>query len=254
MSSTRLSLPSAKSDQPLSAVKEQLRFDELQLRVGDRIRIDSPNPRGRFTVRYLGAYPDQFLLVSMPVQHDVVKPLRSGTRVQLRFVALDRACVVNARVLKAVDEPQPMLWLSYPEQVEAARVRELPRVATDLIVSVDEAEPGHFGGGWPRQALCSDLSLRGACIEAGDQLGEIGDGLLLTLRLQVDGIDQVLLLESRIRSLEEVEDSLAGGYRMLHGVEFAAVDEDNRLVLAGFVYQQLLLEQFGPGIGVAPFG
>ena len=101
-------------------------------------------------------------------------------------------------------------------------------------MSVDEADPGNFGSGWPRQALCGDISLHGARVEASDQLGEIGDGLYITARVGVGEIDQVMLLEGVIRNLEEIEDSFNDGFRMLHGIEFVAPDEGNSTDLDRF--------------------
>jgi hypothetical protein len=138
-----------------------------------------------------------------------------------------------------------MLLLEYPREVEAVLVRKAPRVNSRLIVSVDEADPGHFGSGWPRQALCCDISLHGARIEAGDQLGEVGDGLYITARVKVGEVDQVMMIEGTVRNLEEVEDSFSDGFRMIHGLEFSSMDEETQLILAGFVYQQMLREQVG---------
>ena len=238
----------------LNPVKEQFEFAQLRLMVGEPIKLETRNPRGRYGVRFLGAYPQQGLLLSAPVLNESVKSLKVGTKLRLRFVAQQRACAFSSRVLKLEHTPAPMLWIEYPDQVEAVRIQQRPRVEAQLIVSVDEVDAGNFGGGWPRQALCADLSLEGARIEAGDQLGEIDDGLFITLRVQVGGVDQVMLLEARIRALEEIEDGfdssgkadLGAGMRMVHGVEFSGMDEETRLILSGFIYQQQLLQLLGP--------
>ena len=225
--------------------KEQLPFDELKLAVGERVRLETVSQRGRYTVRYLGAYPDRCLMVSVPVIHGTPINIKEGASVRLRLIALNRACAFTSRVIKVQSSPVPMLMLEYPREVEAVLVRKAPRVNSPLIVSVDEADPGHFGSGWPRQALCCDISLHGARIEAGDQLGEVGDGLYITARVQVGEVDQVMLVEGTIRNLEEVEDSFNDGFRMIHGLEFTGLDEEAQLILAGFVYQQMLREQVG---------
>lgn len=230
---------------PLTGAKERVRFDDLRLAVGERIRLETSAPRGRFSVCYLGAYSERCLMVTMPVLRGAEKQIKEGAAITLRLIALNRACAFKTKLIRAQTLPVPMLFLGYPDAVEAVLVRKAPRVNTQVIVSVDEAEAGHFGSGWPRQALCCDLSLHGARIEASDQLGEIGDRLYVTARVRVGEVDQVLLVEGVIRNMEEVEDSFSDGFRMVHGLEFMAMDEETQLILTGFVYQQMLREQIG---------
>ena len=238
--------PKLQAQKPrLQGKKQQLPFDELKLAVGDRVRLETSTPRGRFSVRYLGAYPERCLMVTMPVVNGIDKPIKEGMQVTLRLIALNRACAFKVRMVKAQATPVPMLFLSYPDKVEAVLVRKAPRANTQVIVSVDESETGNFGSGWPRQALCCDISLHGARVEASDQLGEIGDGLFVTARVRVGEVDQVLMVEGIIRNLEEIEDSFSQGFRMVHGLEFVGLDEETQLILAGFVYQQMLREQVG---------
>ncbi|MEH6824452.1 MAG: flagellar brake protein [Motiliproteus sp.] len=238
-------LPQQVSALPLSGVKEQLRFDDLRLAVGERIRLETASPRGRFSVRYLGAYSEHCLMVTLPILNGAEKPIKEGTSITLRLIALNRACAFKTKLLKVQRVPVPMLFLDYPDAVEAVLVRKAPRVNSQLIVSVDEADSGHFGSGWPRQALCCDISLHGARIEASDQLGEVGDRLYITARVRVGEVDQVLLVEGLIRNLEEVEDGFSEGFRMVHGLELVGMDEETQLILTGFVYQQMLREQIG---------
>ncbi len=232
-------------EQPLPGLKETMAFDDLRLAVGERIRLETVKPRGRYSIRYLGAHSQRCLIVSMPVVYGSPKPIKEGVEVRLRLIARNKACAFTTRVLSVQSSPVPLLLLEYPGEIEAVRVRQAPRIHSQLIVSVDEAVAGNFGSHWPRQALCCDISLRGCRIEAGDQLGEIGDRLYITARVRIGAIDQVVLLEGIIRNLEEVEDSFNEGVRMIHGLEFSELDEDTQLILTGFVYQQMLREQVG---------
>ena len=225
--------------------KEQLPFDELKLAVGERVRLERVSQQGRYTARYLGAYPGRCLMVSAPINNGVAVSLKQGATVRLRLIALNRACAFSCRVLKVIATPAPMLLLEHPGEIETVVVRKSVRVRSQLIVSVDEAEAGQFGSSWPRQALCCDISLQGARIEAGDQLGEVGDRLYITSRVQVGAVEQVMMIEGIIRNLEEVEDSFNEGFRMVHGMEFTGLDEEGLLILTGFVYQQMLQEQVG---------
>ena len=104
--------------------------------------------------------------------------------------------------------------------------------------SADEFEEGGLDGSsqWPRSVLCKNLSLTGAGLLSKMPLGKPGNRLYLTLRLCVAGHDQVVMVPAIVRNVPSRE----GDYQ--YGIEFFDLDEDARLVLAGFVYQQCLLE------------
>lgn len=231
--------------QRLESGKERLQFEDLKLPVGERVQLETRSGRGRYNVRFVGFFADRGLLVSLPALKGAPKLLAEGTPVTLRFMALNRACAFASRVQKAQLAPLPLLYLDFPGEGEAVKVRKATRVRSRLIISLDEVEEGVLGGGWPRQAVCSDISLHGARVEASDLLGEVGDELFMTARVKVGEVDQVLLVRCLIRNLEELDDPYTGDYRIIHGVEFFDLDEETQLILTGFVYQQMLREQVG---------
>ncbi len=228
-------------------VKSTLRFDELRIPVGERVRLETLAPKRRLDVTYVGSLAEQGILVSLPIVRKRPLLLVEGSNVNLRLVALNRACAFTTRVIKSLHAPLPLLMLAYPRRVEAVTIRTTTRAATRLIVSLDEVEEGHGIGRWPRQAICSDISFFGARIESSDMLADCGEQLLMTARMPVGDLDQVLLVRCRVCNLEEVEDPARGEYRIVHGVEFIDLDEESRLILNGYVYQQLLREQTGLG-------
>ena len=89
-------------------------------------------------------------------------------------------------------------------------------------------------------AYCSNISMKGACIDAPVALGKQGDKLFITTRFTVAGIDQVVLTPALIRNVQPQEGSVTPV--VTHGLEFLDIDDDTHLILAGFVYQQFLIE------------
>ena len=223
--------------------KEQLQFDELRFPVGETVRLELRSPKARYSVFYIGHLRGRSLLLSMPHKKGKTLSLPDGASVTVRLIASNRACAFSSRIQRSQMTPFPMLCLDYPTSVEAVLVRKAPRVGARLIVSLDEIEEGSLGGGWPRQAMCSDISLHGARLEAGDMLGEIGEQVYITARMKVGEVDQLLLTRCVIRNLEDLEDPYTGSYRIIHGVEFVDMDEESQLTLSGFVFQQMLKEQ-----------
>ncbi len=227
----------------LQQTKEQLQFDELRFPVGERMKLEVRSPGARYSVVYAGHFQGRSLLLSVPQRNGKPQLIPEGAPVTVRLIAANRACAFSTRVQKSQLSPFPMLCLEYPAAVEAVLVRKAARVQSRLVVSLDEADESGPGGVWPRQAVCTDISLHGARIEAGDMLAEVGDQLLMTARMKVGEIDQLMLTRCSIRNLEDLEDPLSGEYRVVHGVEFVDMDEETRLILSGFVFQQMLKEQ-----------
>ncbi len=223
--------------------KEQLPFEELRLAVGERVRLEIRAPKARFTVSYIGHVSGRTLLLSMPQKSPRPPALAEGSAVTVRLIASNRACAFTSRIQKLQLKPVPTLYLDYPPSVEAVLVRKAPRVASRLVVSLDEVVEGALGGGWPRQALCSDISLHGARIEASDLLAEVNEQLFMTVRMRVGELDQLLLTRCVVRNLEDLDELNPEDYRVIHGVEFLQMDEDTQLTLTGFVYQQMLKER-----------
>ncbi|WP_210396827.1 flagellar brake protein [Motiliproteus sediminis] len=226
----------------ITADDAPLRFEGLRLPVGETVRLECRAPQRRWALSYVGLLPEQALLVTLPSRGNQPVLLPEDTPVTLRFIAGNRACACTTRVQKSVLAPQPLLYLDYPRQLEAVKIRSATRLQTRLLVSVDGGDELQTAGSWPRQALCRDISLKGAQIESADLLGEVGGTLYVTARLPVGELDQVVLFEAKICNLEEVDS--ATEYCVRHGVEFQSLDEETRLVLTGFVYQQMLREQF----------
>lgn len=223
--------------------KQQTEFADLSVPIGERIKLEVRSPRLRATAIYLGYLPERSILLALPQRGTNLPSAAEGSVVTARMIVADRACAFSSRIQKLQLQPFPTLFIEYPQAVEAVVVRYAPRVPVKLLVSLDEIEQGSLGGRWPRQALCTDISLGGACIEADDLLGEAGDELLLTLRLPVGDVDQLLQLRCRIRNIEDLDDAISGHFRVVHGVEFQSADDATRVALTGFVYQQQLRQQ-----------
>lgn len=224
-------------------VKNSFPFEELRLPVGETVRVELNSPRMRFKAHYAGAHLDQIMMLSLSSKSPAHKSLPAGTAVTLRFIAANKACAIRTRIVKSQIPSLPLLLLEYPKSVEAVEVRKTVRVRSKLTVSLSMPESASSQFGWPRQALCSDISIEGARIEAGDLLGDIGETLMITARMPVGKVDQMLMVSGIVRNVEDFEDPINGEYRVVHGVEFVDAGEEAQLVLSGFVYQQMLKEQ-----------
>jgi len=221
----------------LEALDSSRTLSELNPRIGEKVQIETRAPRGRYSVQLLGYRENGSMMVSAPKHSSV----NAGAQVTVRLMSGNFICAFSARILKIQSSPFAYWHLEYPKKTEIRRIRSHTRVPVNLLVSVDEYEPDTgLRHDWPISAMCTDISINGACIDAALPLGKQGDKLFVTTRFSVAGIDQVVLTPVLIRSVHPVE----GGVTTVvsHGLEFLDMDDDTHLILAGFVYQQFLIE------------
>lgn len=221
----------------LESLSDSRSLSELNPRIGEKVQIETRAPRARYSVQLLGYRENGSMMVSAPKKSSV----NAGALVTVRLMSGNFICAFSAKVLKIQSSPFAYWHLEYPKKTEIRRIRSHTRVPVNLLVSVDEFEPGKgLRHDWPMNVFCTNISLKGACVDAPVALGKQGDKLFLTTRFTVAGIDQVVLTPALIRNIQPQEGSVSPV--VTHGLEFLDIDDDTHLILAGFVYQQFLIE------------
>ncbi|WP_293267563.1 PilZ domain-containing protein [Neptunomonas sp.] len=210
---------------------------DLMPAVGEVVSIQFQSPRKKFSLKLLGYRENGGVIVSAP--SGSVNTLNlEGARLTATFMAGSRRCVFVSRLLKAQPFPYPHWHLAYPDTVEYQQIRKHKRIPVNLAVSIDhQNEMVSVKLGMPRILHSQDVSLDGICLDAPCALGQVNDKYFITLRFQVGGFDQVILLPTVLRSIHNIEPGV-----VLHGMEFDDLEEDTQVLVTAFVYQQFLTE------------
>lgn len=211
---------------------------DLRLQIGEPVRVEIKAPRGRYTAKLLGYAPNGGIIISSPGLNNssVSSLVNEGNLASLRLMAGNRICSFTSKILKISEQPFGYWILEQPAQTETRLIRKHTRVPVRMMASIDDYDEMGERADLPVTALCIDISRGGACLQLPRALGEVGDKFYLTTRMQIDEIDQVLLAPIRLRNLH------TSGAEVNHGVEFIELDEDSRLIVTAFVYQQFLIE------------
>lgn len=206
--------------------------------IGTRLQIKHQGRKEHLVSELLGYQAGGSVMISQPTLAGKPVSVPEGTELSVRMITGTSIYGFSAPLLCSYEKPFAHWHLAYPAELSHKRIRQQTRVPVNLVVSADEFEEHSLkvDGQWPRTLLCRNLSLTGANLLSKQPLGRPGDRLYLTLRLAVAGFDQVVLVPCIIRNAP----ARTNDYQ--YGVEFFDLDEDARLVLAGFVYQQCLLE------------
>lgn len=212
-----------------------MRVEELGLTFGDTLQVQiGDNLEQRYPVKFIGINPASSIIISAPITgKDKVFFVREGQNVTLRFVVKNVVSGFSTQVILTRGQPYPYLHLKIPEEVQTVEVRKEVRVETDINATVINKTRGSPA------LTCSilNLSCSGGRVESNTQLALMNDHLNLTMPLVIHDIERLVTAECVVTYIKDVDDE--GKY--IYGVNFEEIDDDDSLILRGFIYQELLL-------------
>ncbi len=215
-----------------------INFSEIKVNIGDSIQLQDPssNSDERIFVKLIGYRDDKSILVTMPRLNGELIRVVNGQLFIVRLFSVQTVYAFNVTVLESKASPYPYIHLSYPKKVESVVVRNAQRVNVGLIVSVQNGDPDKNSDD-SVSAKLTDISTGGAKLSTNEPIGDVGDDISMSAKLAVGGVEQYLQILATIRRAETEETDDKNTY--FYGLEFRFVEEKDRLVLHGFVYEQL---------------
>ncbi len=219
--------------------EETLGFDAIKLMPGDALQLQ-PMLEGqteRFTVHVIGVMKPKSVLVTMPIVEGKLIFVRDGQTYLVRAFSGLNVCAFKARVLKSQLQPFPYLHLSYPDSVQAMRIRRAMRAPASIIVAVQQSEEGKQTGA----GKLVDISVGGAKMFSPMPLGQKGDNLWLSFKVKLGDMEEYVKTPVIIRS-EGEEDDEQGKRMKTFGIQFGELGQSQRLIIMNLVYQHLLKE------------
>lgn len=215
----------------------------LQLKVGDVIQVQlsaDEQSDARSMARVIGYLPGVSLLIGAPRANGSTLRMREGQPLTLRLLTGNTVYGFASSVLRVCNLPFPYLHVAYPKEFASAVVRKAQRASTSVIASVDNPDQAD-GAKEPYPVVISDLSVAGASLLSPQQVGQVGDVIMVRTKLAAGGVERYLSLAGVIRGVRPHEEPGGDGTRFRHGVEFQMLAPEDQLVLHGFVYEQIAL-------------
>lgn len=213
-------------------------FSEIKVNIGESIQLQDPSSKTdeRIFVKLIGHREGKSILVTMPRLNGDLFRVVNGQIFVVRLFSIQTVYAFNVTVLESKVSPYPYMHLSYPKKVESVVVRNAQRVNVELIVSVQVGDADeNCNDSVP--AKLTDISTGGAKLSTNSGVGKVGEDISMSAKLTVGGVEQYLQILATIRRLETEEKGDKSTYH--YGLEFRFVEEKDRLVLHGFVYEQL---------------
>jgi c-di-GMP-binding flagellar brake protein YcgR len=213
---------------------------EFKVKLGDPVQLQliPDDGRDRLNAKIIGHAPNKSLIITAPGSSGgKLALLRENQRFVVRMLQGNRVYGFESEILKFYTQPFPHIHLSHPRDVECIVVRGAQRVqASNLVVSVQSDKITTAVA-----ATLLNLSVSGALMQCTQVLGKLDDKLTISLELDISGIRKYLRIGAIIRNLSTPEDREAHEaphYR--YGMQFLDLDEDQRLILTAYVYEQII--------------
>jgi hypothetical protein len=216
---------------------EMLYFEDMKLMPGDPVHLEAlqEGPTERFLVHVIGVMKPKSFLVTAPVVDGKLIFIRDGQPFMVRAFSGLNVCAFKARLLKSQLQPYPYLHLSYPDSIQAMRIRKTMRAPAKIIVAVHESEEGRQSG----SGKIIDLSVGGARMHSPTIIGYKDQIVWLSFKVLLGDMEEYVKTPAVIRTLGEEEDEQ--GKRMkVFGLQFGELTQSQRLIIMNLVYQHLL--------------
>ncbi|MFL0800576.1 MAG: flagellar brake protein [Agarilytica sp.] len=211
---------------------EQLEFDDLHISIGQTVEVLPKNAEDKAfsDVILLGAIPGEALIITAPAS-GVFPKMEEGEKVVMRIKLADGVAIFASNVLFISDVPMYMVYLDFPTDISFKRIRNASRVSVKLPVLVSNVSSPEFCG---IAGQITDISTTGAGLTLTEYAGENGDEINMKGKFSVGNIQRVLAIRAVIRVTKKKTDTLT-----IYGVEFLEDDENDLLVLFGFIFNAM---------------
>lgn len=210
---------------------EKISFNELELKVGQSLEIQPGSEQPQYhDCIFIGCLPDQAIIVGAPMTGEF-PVLEEGQKVVIRAKKSNGVAVFPSTALFISDIPTFMVYLDYPEGIKYKSVRRATRVDVNLPILASSVQNRMLRG---ITGKILDISTLGARVVVDSDAGSSGDSIELKGKFDVGGIQRILSVEVVIRSKVILPD---GG--ISYGVEFQKGDEENMLVLFGYIFNAM---------------
>ena len=233
---TTNSAPSAPSA-PVATVT----FDEMRLKVGDRLQVQVPIWAGgeRHIVKLIGYVEGVGLLVTAPTVNGTPIPLRPSDKLVIRTFSNQNVFGFDATVEYVSKLPYNHLHLSFPARIEGQVLRKSPRIRTDF--NADIVVPGAEAANQPMIGMVANLSASGALIKSPKHLFDKDAQIELSFRTLLHDAMAMFRLNAIVQSAFLEDDNVYPGQLSYnYGVQFRELSKNDNVLLRSLIYQRMV--------------
>jgi len=210
---------------------------QLEINIGDSLQLQfvADEHKRRHYSKVIGYLQGRSVLITTPRVDGNIMLIREDQMVIVRMMTGNQVYGFTTQIICSNLKPYAYLHLAYPKEMEHITVRKAERISINLIGSI-EKEGTEDEERLTSSVIIHDVSTNGAMIEANQPLGEIGDIITMSAKLEVGGKEEYINVTCIIRNVIHKEEDT----RFKHGLEYQLLDQQQHFVIYGFVYEQMI--------------
>jgi len=210
---------------------------QLEINIGDSLQLQfvADEHKRRHYSKVIGYLQGRSVLITTPRVDGNIMLIREDQMVIVRMMTGNQVYGFTTQIICSNLKPYAYLHLAYPKEMEHITVRKAERISINLIGSI-EREGAEDEERFTSSVLIHDISTSGAMIEASQPLGEIGDIITMSSKIEVGGKEEYINVACIIRNIIHKEEDT----RFKHGLEYQLLDQQEHFVIYGFVYEQMI--------------
>ena len=210
----------------------QISFDSLGLTPTQTLQLVPNTSRVDevFASVYVGAFDQQAMIISAPPESEF-PVLQEGQPVVVRVAMPEGIAVFTTTVLFIAEEPIYMAFLDVPTEIKFHKIRKARRVNVSLPVLASGGTanlPQNIDG------KVVDISTTGAGVISAANLANVGEMIRIRGKFRVGAIQRLLSINALVKSKSPINEKTAK-----FGVEFDNDNEDDLIVLFGFIFNAM---------------
>jgi hypothetical protein len=208
----------------------------IKPQVGERVQLRLPNRNLQtyYSVRLVGYFRNQSILVTTPFVETTPLILADGEQVEVRMVTGSNIYSFQAPIQRLCISPFHYMHLDFPVEVRAQKLRRSPWARVSFDATVTDALGGH------ELVRIVNLSSDGAQLHAPLLLGEPGAALRLSFHAEMDEMKTTLNLDAAILHVHAPQAGQQAAEGMLeYGISFRDIAAADALWLKGLVYRHI---------------
>ena len=224
---------------------QQLIFNDMQLKIGDKLHIKQTNlikgtsysNKSNYSiVTLIGYLQDKSVITSMPQSFpNYGQPLIEDDQVSVRFFSGESIFSFNSFVDKVIKLPFIYLHLAFPHTISSQTIRQSKRIKTEIGTKINDDSI---------DAIITNISVTGAELRTSVNLGQPGSEIQMDFTVEVHGQNIPLQIQAIVRSVNvEVKKDHSAIHdlsAMYFGIEFIKLDQKQVFTLQSFIHQQLV--------------
>ena len=228
---------SGSSESGSSSTESITTLEATKIRIGDPLHLQSSAEAPRLLVKLIGYLKGRGLIVTEPGADGEYVMLKDGQSFVCRFFSGQNAYAFTTVVSKQTSVPFPHVHLSYPREVRGLEIRKGARIDVDLITAVTMDVDGQSKQG---AGKIVNISVGGGALRAKTPLGQKGETVGISFKVQVGEVQTLIVFDSIIRTVSH--DANEPGMPYLHGLQFMDPEPHMAMALTAFVYQKMAAE------------